>query len=50
MKRDKTPRYLRMGCGEGLVARISLSAPRTPGLRGEAVVKPGRRKTGEGRR
>ena len=50
MKRETTPRYLRMGCGEGLVARAPLSSPRTAKLRGELSVAPVKRKTGEGKR
>ena len=50
MKRATAPRYLHMGCGEGLVARIPLSLARSAKQAGEAAVKPAKRKTGGGKR
>ena len=50
MKRATAPRYLHMGCGEGLVARIPLFLVRSAKQVGEAAVKPVKRKAGGGKR
>jgi hypothetical protein len=50
MKRETSPRYLHMGCGEGLVARVPLAPSKTTKLPDEQAVKPAKPRTGEGRR
>jgi len=49
MKRETAPRYLHMGCGEDLIARIPLSLARSAKRPGETALKPAKRKPGGGR-
>ena len=50
VKRDKTRRELRMGCGESLAARIPLAFSETTKMPAVDIMKTGELKKGEGRR
>jgi hypothetical protein len=50
VKRTKTPRELRMGCGESLAARIPLASSETTKMPPVDIMKTREFKQGEGRR
>jgi len=50
MKREMTPRELRMGCGESLAARVPLAPSRTAKMPAVGTEKPRELKKGGGRR
>ncbi|MBT8430758.1 MAG: hypothetical protein KJN79_12665 [Gammaproteobacteria bacterium] len=50
MKREKTPRELRMGCGESLAARVPPALSGTTKMPPADAMKTRQLKKGEGRR